>query len=393
MFQAKASAVRLCTASLVLIGCSVLPSTEVKASTPINNTTLWRRARILSPGQRVWSFRTSYHQNQARLAHDVRLERVTWGQLLGAETEPQDRIQLSRHILNQGFALNEGAASEVFELRRESLALQVDWAYGLTSSWMIGFQLPVSHQRFQIRSNVEITGEQSLPAHLGSGRLRDRVRELVEAKIADAGYDRIEERQESWVFGDVNLISQNLLRTGYDWKWSLQQNVHLPTARNPNRSNYFRESLDSGNADLALTSLLDYYQNHSTFGFRFGYVAQLPDTYRDQSSLRSHHRDLGDWTWGAIDGEYRLNSTVDLSFEQSYAHKGEDHMEGLASFVNEPRERHQTRVGVSYRGEETQSGRSGLENRWMATLAYTQPWSGKSSLSSGETALELMSYF
>jgi hypothetical protein len=52
---------------------------------------------------------------------------------------------------------------------------------------------------------------------------------------------------------------------------------------------------------------------------------------------------------------------------------------------------HQTRLGMSYTFNGSQ--RRGVENKWVATLGYTYPFSGRNSADASRAAVEIISYF
>jgi hypothetical protein len=281
---------------------------------------------------------------------------------------------------------------------------------------MIGFQLPLTRRETRTRSQVELTPQLAQGAGqargksalaLSAGSLQQKVGELARAQLENSGYDDIPDQKNSLDWGDISLLSRMGLVSGYHWTWSLQQTVHLPTARNPDLADYLQAGTDDGQVDLGISSLLDYRQRRWTLGTRVGYMAQLPDVARVRVAPGasagidpSVRRDLGDWVWAAVDADYRLERGFQLDLEYAYLSKEADRYQGgsIDGFNyaglgrDTAQELHQTRLGVLYRLGGLSSRRH-VENKWQASLSYTYPWIGRNSVDASRTSLALMSYF
>jgi hypothetical protein len=186
--------------------------------------------------------------------------------------------------------------------------------------------------------------------------------------------------------------------------------VRVPTSRNPSVSDFLQRQSDDGQLDLGLTSLVDYRYRKWTLGARAGYIAQLPDSAKmhvpDNGTIQKTpvdpkvHRDLGDWMWASVDGDYRLYRRLGLEVEHSYLNKGKDRYRG-ESLTGTPyaslgedtdQELHQTRVGVLY-DLFAPTSRRGVENKWVAAVNFSYPWVGRNSSDASKASVEIMSYF
>lgn len=408
-------------ASVWIFALLFLFTLSVQGEVRLYDTRVWNRARILPAGQQVWSFKSSYQTEERRFSGKGEVQplgqpyarAVTWGQLLKGSQRAEMPAELVEMMKRK--QQDDVAATATYELTREELSLGTDWAYGMTKSWMIGFQLPIFYRRTHVRTSVALTpdlvagmaqqGRQRAAAN--SAKMNEQIRELANQELVDSGYDNVPDERATWELGDVSLLSQTSFVQKYSWQWSLQQVVRIPTARNPSLGDYFQSSNDEGNIDLGLTSLLDYRRRRWLFGTRLGYVLQVPDSIKQRvpSQNSSHidpkvHRDLGDWGWAAFDTDCRVSRDVDLNLEYSYLRKGHDHYDGSSTkgidysvlSENTDQELHQTRVGVVYRLGET-SARRGVEHKWVASLGYNYPWIGRNSVDASRTSLELTSYF
>lgn len=385
-----------------------------------NESRVWRRARLIAPGQQVWGFESAYRKfdNQFSALGEVQplgnryARAVTWRQLL--ENSNEGRPEVEAYMRDRKLSSNDVAATATYSLERTETSFTVDWAYGLTARWMIGFQVPLTYRQTRISSNVELTptlaqgaSEKALQT-LSRDGVKARVRQMAESELQTSGYDSIPEQKNSWDFGDISLLSQFSLLESYRWTWSLQQMVRVPTARNPSVGDYLQTNTDEGQVDVGLTSLVDYRRRSWLAGMRFGYVAQLPDNARMRVTSERYqvdpsvHRDLGDWIWGALDGEYRVTRRLGLNLEYAFLSKTADRYSGgstpTESVLYEQlardtdQELHQTRLGFVYRlGGAT--ARSGVENKWVASAGFTYPWIGRNSADASRTSLELINYF
>jgi hypothetical protein len=402
--------------SLAMVYFSGLFSAQ--AEVLVNDSRSWRRAQLVNAGQQVWSFQSSYQKTSDRFGTSGQVEplgakyarAVTWGQLLKTEGSAQGRADMESYMRSRGAKPNDIAATSTYQLEREDVGFSIDWAYGMTRNWMIGFQVPLTLRRTKVSSRVEMTpvlaqgvgqqGQKSILS-LDNNQVRDKVKALAEEELSNSGYDNIPDQNQSWQWGDASLLSQFYLANAYRWNWALQQMVRFPTSQNPSVSDYLQATGDDGQVDLGLTSLMDYRMRKWTLGARLGYVAQLPDSAKmrvtDGESAAIDpkvHRDLGDWVWGALDADVRLTRRWGMDFEYAFLAKSRDKYKGamISSSRNTDQEVHQTRLGLLY-NIGTSTSRRGVEKRWVASLGYTQPWIGKNSADAGKAAVELISYF
>jgi hypothetical protein len=394
----------------------------VRAEVSLQESRVWLRARTIADGQQVFSLQAGQQDLTQRFGADGRLQplgrpydrSLTWKQLLQTDAANQEVVRdyMRQNHINE----NDTAATASYDVKRSDLSFTGAWAYGLTKHWMIGFQVPVTQHRTHVNTDVTLMpmlsqGPQRVATHrsllaLSPKDLHARLSALANQQLSENGYDGVPADKTNWAFGDISLLSQIQLTESYHWAWSLQQLVRLPTARNPNLSDYVQTNSDEGQTDVGLTSLLDYRARRMVSGFRIGYVAQLPDSVRMHDPAQpkdidpSVHRDLGDYGWAALDTEFRVTRRLGLNAEYSYLKKAQDHYSGqstdggsyasLGEGSNE--ELHQTRVGMLYRLGDS-STRSGVENKWVASIAYTYPWIGRNASEASQASLELISYF
>lgn len=389
----------------------------------LSSSRVWHRARVISSGQQVWGVEASYQEYSDRFGADGSTQSLgrpfartlTWKQLLNSDPRGQAEVRnyMRKHSVNE----NDVAATAEFEVNRQESALSADWAYGLTSKWMIGFQLPLTYRRTRVSSSVHlspvlagaaITRSSQRHSVLGLAQedMRSKVKSLANQELQSSGYESVPSQRNSWDWGDIRLLSQVELTGNYAWTWSFQQMVRFPTARNPSVADYLQTNSDDGQVDLGLTSLVDFRLRRWTAGFRLGVVAQLPDSVRVHvpSNPRqidpSVHRDLGDYGWTSLDVDRKVSRRFSLDAEYSFLKKTEDRYSGQSSEGSDyslmgegtGQELHQTRAGIQYRIGEL-SSRQGVENKWVASLGYTYPWIGRNSVDASRTSLELISYF
>lgn len=312
---------------------------------------------------------------------------------------------MESYMRSRGAHEEDVAATASYQVEREEVGFNVNWAYGLMRRWMIGFEVPLTHRRTQVKSKVAMS-----PVLAGTRQpeMSQKIRTASEQELSNSGYDNIPDQQRSWDWGDASILSQVSLMEGYRWQWSLQQLMRFPTARNPELDNYIQAADDSGQVDLGLSSLVDVRYRRWVLGAQAGYVVQLPDSMRtrvsDSSSTRKVDpkvwRDLGDWYWAAADGDYHLSNKLNLNLEYAYLMKFQDKYRGrsaegvdYSTFAkNTNQDLHQTKVGFLYQIN-NEGTRGGVENKWVASVAYNYPWLGRNSLNSSRTSVDLISYF
>lgn len=413
--------------NLSLLFALVAPIFYVQAEVSLQESRTWRRAKVINPGQQVWSFLTSYQNSSSQFAANGQVESLgikharalTWGQLINAEKSPEAQAELKDYMKSQRRNETDIAATSTYRLERQDLGFGVDWAYGLTKRWMIGLQVPIFLRTTSVASSISMTptlargaGQNSQKSVLGlsANQMSAHVKELAQKELSNSGYDSVPEQKQSWEWGDVSLLSQFYLAEGRNYRWSFQQMVRVPTSRNPSVTDFLQRQSDDGQLDLGLTSLLDYRIKKWTLGLRTGYIAQLPDSAKmrvpDDGKLKKTpvdpkvHRDLGDWVWASVDSDYRVGRRLGLELEHSYLNKSKDKYKGeslngtgyasLGQDTNQ--ELHQTRVGVLY-DLVAPTSRRGVENKWVAAVNYAYPWIGRNSSDASKASVEIMSYF
>jgi hypothetical protein len=407
--------------ALVLLAICVPLQAEVQLDT----NHMWRRASGISSGQQVLDFKTSQQKTGSRFSDSGETEelgtgfdqKITWGQILKNENAT-GQASLRNYMNEHGVNETDMAAVSKYQVQRDDLTFDFNWAYGLMDRWMIGFDVPVTYRTVRVRQDVEVSPSYTrgaTAAHLVGKNataqdVKARVRELAQKQLESSGYDGVPTRQTSWNWDDIGIMSQEVLVRSYNWSWGIQEMVRFPTAQNLATDDYLRFASDSGQTDLGITSLLDYRRAYWLAGLRFGYVFQLPDTVRmhapsTEGALDSRvdplvKRDLGDWFWSAIDTEISLSHRVGINGEHAFLSKQRDSYSGISSTGlpydiygdGTDQQLQQSRIGMTYRIGPS-SMRSGILSRWVAGADYTYPWIGKNSLQASRASVELTTYF
>lgn len=377
-----------------------------QAEVRVESSRLWNRARLINPGQKIWSFQTSFQESSKRFASDGSLEplgqvssrAVTWAQLLQSESA-QGRADLRASMRKRGVSESDVAATAEYTVERKEYSLEANWAFGLTKDWMIGLRLPLALRTTRVRENIEM-----VPTLVGG-----RVRQLAEEQLSNSGYDHIPDQKQSWDWGDISLLSQHSLWAASRWQASMQEMVRFPTAQSPSITDYIQSSSDEGQTDLGVTLLADYNRARWLGGVRLGYVVQLPDTTRVRTPLTSSaaaprsptvNRNLGDWVWSSLDLEYKLARNWDINGEHTILSKARDSYSGDVLTGSEyahladhsDQQLQQSRLGILYRigGK---GFRDGVLNRWTTAIDFTYPWGGRNATEASRTSLEVISYF
>jgi len=394
--------------ALALILSSQVTWAEVSFDPP----RAWKRARTVQAGQQIWGFQTSYQKVSDRFTDKGKIQplgqpygrAVTWGQLLNNAATVQERAELEA-LMPPGAREDEVVANASYEVEREELGFRAEWAYGLMRSWMIGFDVPVVRRNTRVKSKVDVAARL---AGNPNQSISQKIRLASEQELANSGFDDVPDEEQTWDWGDANLMSQVAVLNSYSWQWSLQQFVRFPTARNPDLDNYIQTQSDSGQVDLGAGSLIDYRYRRWVIGTQMGYVVQLPDTMRARVSSSSQARqvdpnvarDLGDVYYGALDVDHGFTNKLNVNLEYAYLRKFQDKFRGhsadgldYATFgADTEQELHQSRLGVRYEID-SDGARAGVESKWVAGVAYTYPWIGRNSVDASKTSLDLISYF
>lgn len=395
---------RLLALKMLLTTLIFLTASGLQAEVRRQDEYVWRRAQSLAAGKKVFALQTSYQNFSRRYADDGRVQplgkpfarTLTWNRLKAANSSSVAEIE--DYMTKNGLKEDDVAATSSYEVGRQEIGFGLNFAYALTESWMVGILIPVRFVTTNVRRELNPRGSMT-PA------MRARLQQLADAELAESGFDQVPVQKQAWEVGDVTLFNQVELWRAYNWTWSLQQQVRFPTARSSHTSEYIGSIEDQGSMNLGLTSLLDWRWRRFVTGLRAGYVAQLPDTVRARApSSKSSTvdprtgRDLGDWLWGAVDGEYRVTRKVGVSAEHSFLSKSRDRYTG-ETFSADVYQRmadqtdqqlQQTRIGLLYKigGAGTKLG-----ERWLASVDYTYPWLGKNSAEAARTSFEIINYF
>lgn len=401
-----------------LITWAYLFASVAQAEVSVFDSRTWLRARPIEPGQQVWSVQTSYQKISDQFSNSGKSQplgqpyrrAVSWRQLLENEDTVAGKAELQDFMRQRGIRDDDIAATASYDVNREEVGFHMNWAYGLTKNWMIGFDVPLVYRRTQARSRIEVSSALAATARARQApvKLKQKAREISEEALANSGYDSIPDERTSWDWGDISLLSQFSLMQRYRWQWSLQQVVRFPTARNPNLDDYIQTSDDSGQVDVGATSMVDFRLKRMVIGNRVGFIAQLPDSIRSRISAENNSRqvdpkvsrDLGDWWFASIDVEFKYSRRVDLSAEYAYLNKVKDKYKGVSSTgINyaefsrgTEQEIHQTRVGVQYLLYNN-GIRGGIDDKWVASIGYNYPWVGRNSLNASRATIDLINYF
>jgi len=410
--------------SLVLLSAlaclsGVLP--PAFAEVQLQNTRVWKRANVISPGQKVWAFQAGSQNSSTRYATDGQVEPLgrqyaqvlRWKELVGAEESKAGQAELQNYMKANRLDDNDIAATSNYEVTRRETGFAMDWAYGLGENWMVGFQLPITYRETEVSTRIGMTPQlvnlASQPLKVSSvgtasstPAMQEKLSQLAQQELSNSGYDNIPNQNNSWDWGDVSLLNQLELAETYRWTWAVQQLVRFPTARNNNLADYIQTSDDQGQVDLGLSSIVDYEVRRWLIGARLGYVMQMPDTVKmrvpstdggDDTISPEIKRDLGDWVWAAVDAELRVTRALDLNVEYGFLSKAKDrYSRDELNDQAAAQEIHQSRVGMQYRIGEV-STRSGIESKWVAAVGYTFPWQGRNSLDSSRTSVDVITYF
>src|SRR5690606_29134182 len=116
------------------------------------NPVVYRRARVLSPGQSVLNFHSFFAETSQRRTQRGELEplgspfnqELSWAEVL-SESGGED-LEIKEFLTSQGVALQEAAAYSEVEVRQRLWTFSPRGAYGLTESWTVGFEVPLHYQ-------------------------------------------------------------------------------------------------------------------------------------------------------------------------------------------------------------------------------------------------------
>lgn len=411
----------------LLLCIYVLSAGSARADLQWSDDFIWNRARMITPEQHNWSFRSSFQHSETRFGSEGAEQPLgepfgrtwSWGEIRSGGISSQARARIDRYMQANDLNDNDLAAVTDFSLKREDTTLALAWAYGMTSKWMVGLQIPITIVDTQVSARTALTpglarafasADVEDEVGMSQSEVRSEVQSAVEHRMVAEGYGQMRSHMQSLIVGDVSLLSQVSLWQTNDWAISLQQLVRIPSAPNPSLSDYIRFSRDDGQIDLGLTAMLDYQWRRFLFGLRGGYIAQLGDTQKMRVPLRDQNqnvqmvdrrvkRDLGDMITTSAETIYTIGQRwgVNLAylgfFKQKDRYNGE--VNGAAYWqlsANSDQSLHMARGGVAYLIGRA-SSRSGLQRKWMANLNVYQPVSGRNVTRGTTGALEIQAYF
>ncbi len=289
------------------------------------------------------------------------------------------------------------AATAKYQVEREEVAMGFNWAYGLLRSWMVGFEVPLRMVTTRVQRTVDMQEplQEARVSALSKVESESRVEALVQQQLEASGFDDVPSQSQTWEWGDINLLSQVGLLESTNWRWSFQQMLRFPTSRNPSFSDYVKSERDDGQLDLGLTSFTDYLYRRWTFGWRVGVVVQTADRLKTRTSNSAPadevKRDLGDWVWSSLDGDYKLSRRWSTNLGYTYLNKGKDQISG-ASVKGTDQELHQSRLTITYQVTPFYV-RGGVQSKWLMAGSYQQPWIGKNSTRAARAGVEFTTFF
>lgn len=403
---------------LIGLGAFLFISSFASADFQWSDNFAWNRARVITPGQHSWSFRTSYQSFDSRFGSSGQyqglgqpLDRTwTWNQILSTNGSTAIQQSLRRYIDENHLSENDIAAATDFGLKRQETTFEISWAYGLAKRWMIGVQVPISLVTTELSPSTSLTPHLSRAlrsAVAPNQTVRQQVESMVQNRLSQEGYDDLQSRSQNWIVGDVSFINQFSLWQNPDWALSLQQVTKIPSAPNNNVADYVRYSRGDGQMDFGLTAMLDHQWKRFLIGGKIGYTKALSDTQKmrvpgndgTQVIDRSVHRDLGDLISTSLETFYTLGRRWTINGAYLGFFRGADHYSGDSSpeqytalGADTAQELHLARAGVSYLIG-TPSIRHNLENKWVANFNVYQPLAGQNVSEGPQAALELQAFF
>jgi hypothetical protein len=145
----RGSIAKIRALSTLLVLTSLLFHSISHAEVALQDLRIWRRARVISGGQHVWGFQTSFQKITDRFGAQGEIEplgqqysrKLTWDQVVRAENTVTGKDILREYMRSQGLSDQSTAATLDYSLERNETGFAMDWAYGLTDGWMIGFHL------------------------------------------------------------------------------------------------------------------------------------------------------------------------------------------------------------------------------------------------------------
>lgn len=402
-------------ARFATIGALIFLSSLALADFQWTDNFAWDRARVITPRQNSWSFRSSYQTFDSRFGSTGEIQNLgqpfdrtwTWKQVLaGSSTNAQDESVFQSYMRSNNLNESDIAAATTFNLKREESTFEISWAYGLSERWMIGLQVPISYVTTQLLPNTSLA---SAGITATSQDVRQRVAAFVKDRLAAEGYDELQPQTRNLIVGDVSLLNQFALWQNLDWALSLQQISRIPSTPNNNVADYIRYSRGDGQIDLGLTAMLDRQWKSFLFGGKVGYIKAIPDTQKmrvpatDNSFQfvdRSVHRNLGDLISTSFETFYNLSRKWTINGAYLGFFKGADHYSGPDASPDQynqlgadsAQELHIARAGISYLIGNS-SSRNGIERKWIANFNVYDPISGQNISEGPEASLELQAFF
>lgn len=322
----------------------------------------------------------------------------SWGDLLAAQKNEIRQAELSQYMQQNNISKDQLAAVSGFQIEREELNFDVSWAYGLTSKWMFGFQLPVSLVTTKVASQVNVEDQTAQGYQVFTQNERDvggMVEELVRTELEDQGYRNIPTEREQWVWGDISLMNQYQAYSDEDVRWSLQQTLRMPTSRNPSLSDFALAQRDEGQIDVGVTQLLEKSFGPLTGIWTLGYINQLPGLVRVNGleNQREIERDLGDIFWTGVESRFSPTARTRFSGAYRYFYKEPDEFIFPESTSRtDVQQTHLARVQGSYIFT-TVERKYEIEKKWLMSLQLQSAFAGVNIDRATSALLEVQTYF
>lgn len=349
---------------------------------------VWRRARMMPMGQSQIGWTSGFNRVQEVL--DSNGQALQLGAPFSKTLALQDiwtnqgvapqRLEAYKAIARQeSLNLQAQALQTDFDVNQEELRFNGHWAYGLSSSWMIGVRVPLMYRRTSVRT---VTTRSAVLDQF-SAKLAESHPDLAdafEAGLKDAalnqfqnmGYDPIQETSQDFLLGDTELLSKFRVYDGAVTQWALRQRLNLPTSSAYRPFQLIESQFGDGQISLGVDSLIDFQFSPGFFiTQQLGYAFQFPD----QRSVRVEdpagslmvdrgvRRNLGDVLSSSIFAEYHPSTRWSWLAGYSYLFKFEDQYRGevaSAEFYRDlsqgsEQEVHLGHVGFGYRVRNHQS--------------------------------------
>ncbi len=385
---------------------------------------VWRRSQGLPAGQSLFTLTSNFSRYSNQLSEsgdsvgigEAYGQSITWAELLADRGEPNlKNQQLREYVKGRGMDLDSIAATADLNVSQEVLSFSPQWAYGMTSSWMLGLRLPVVYRRTQVSSKISVSEEYSrlaataeplAQAELNSPDRDLRIKDALNRKLSDHNYEPIETDQKEWLLGDAEILSKFEILQTPDLLWSLRERVVLPTASAKSPYRYVDASEGDGQLDIGVDSIVDYWIGHGWLVTgSLGYTWQAPDQIKarlpgvadqlGQDVALEVNRNLGDYWSTSAFVEKSLHNQWRIFSGYSYLKKDEDTYEGAqyeALAEGSKQELHMGHLGLSYKAEPF-SQRRGLKTQLASSVYFSSVLAGSNVPDSSLAGLDLQLLF